>query len=520
MFRKSYKSHKGVLTPVTAVLVTSLLLAACGGNTQNNAATSSGSATADSSGSAAELKPYEVKLLWEGPAQKDISAIEAKINEYLQPKINATVKISTLDWGQYDEKMPLLIASREPMDIVFTAQWNGYANNVSKGAFLPLNDADAATGDLLEQYGKDISSSLDSAFLEGSSVGGQIYGIPTNKEMAAQGGVLYRSDIAEELGLTEQLNNVKTVADLEPILQTVKEQKGAGFTPLFMSKTTNFNTHYMAQLDFLGDDTIDGAVRKDGESTTVISRFEDPDYMAQIALTRKFFEEGLINKDAATTSVGDPLGTGNVFMTIASLKPGWDKEYAISVGMEGSIKQLELGPATVSTSETAGAMLAISSTSGDPARAMMLINLLHSDKYLINLINFGIEGEHYTKVSDNVIASGPKSADYNPGVAWELGNQFLNYTFESEDPQKWDQTKTFNESAHQSPALGFIFDVEPVKSQAAILINISKQYAAALETGAIDPAKAQEWYDKEKKNGLEDILAEKQKQLDEFLAGK
>lgn len=509
------KRSKRAWTPVTAVLMMSMLLAACGGNNGGNTA-------AESSGSSAasELKPYEVKLLWEGPAQKDVLAVEAKINEYLQPKINATVKISTLDWGQYDEKMPLLIASREPMDIVFTAQWNGYANNVSKGAFIPLNNPDGKYGDLIGQYGQEITSSLDPAFLEGSSVGGKIYGIPTNKEMAAQGGVLYRSDIAEELGLTEQLNNVKTVADLEPILKIVKEKKGAGFTPLFMSKTSNFNTHYMAQLDFLGDDTIDGAVRKDGEDTTVISRFEDPDYMAQIELTRKFFEAGLINKDAATTSVGDPLNSGNVFMTIASLKPGWAEEYATSVGLEGKVKQLELGPATVSTSETAGAMLAISSTSEDPARAMMVINLLHSDKYLINLINFGIEGEHYTKVSDNVIKSGPKSADYNPGVAWELGNQFLNYTFESENPDKWEQTKTFNASAHQSPALGFIFNVEPVKSQAAILINISKQYAAALETGSIDPVKAQEWYDKEKKNGLADILAEKQKQLDAFLADK
>lgn len=247
MVNMNKNRSKRAWTPVTAVLMMSMLLAACGGNNAGNSAAGSSGSSA-----ASELKPYEVKLLWEGPAQKDVLAIEAKINEYLQPKINATVKISTLDWGQYDEKMPLLIASREPMDIVFTAQWNGYANNVSKGAFIPLNNPDGTYGDLIGEYGQDITSSLDTAFLEGSSVGGKIYGIPTNKEMAAQGGVLYRSDIAEELGLTEQLNNAKTVADLEPILQTVKEKKGAGFTPLFMSKTSNFNTHYMAQLDFLG----------------------------------------------------------------------------------------------------------------------------------------------------------------------------------------------------------------------------------------------------------------------------
>lgn len=48
-------------------------------------------------------------------------------------------------------------------------------------------------------------------------------------------------------------------------------------------------------------------------------------------------------------------------------------------------------------------MLAISTTSEDPARAMMFINLLHTDPYLNNLLNYGIEGKHYLKVNENVI---------------------------------------------------------------------------------------------------------------------
>lgn len=549
MLSKS-KRFKSTTLLMAVVLMMSIVLAACGGNNGNNGSSSSPSgspsaspsATDSASPSASEtssespsaspsessgvdvskLKPYEIKVLWEGPAQKDFPAIEAAINEYLQPKINATVKLSTLDWGQYNDKMPLLIAGRSPMDVVFTAQWNGHANNVAKGGFLALNDPKGPAGNLLEQYGQDIIKTLDPAFLEGAKINGFNYGVPTNKELAAQGGVLYRTDIAEELGLTEQLKNVKTVADLEPILKTVKEKKGSAIIPLFLKDGETFNTHYMIQHDYLGDTTIDGLVRKDGEDSKVISRFEDPAYMDQLKLTRKFFEEGLINKDAATTTLGtqDAMKKGNVFMITSSMKPGKDAEFANAVALPGKIGQINLGPRTVSTGETAGSMLGISSTSKDPARAMMFINLLHSDKYLNNLINFGIENKHYVKVSDNVIKPGPNSADYNPGVAWELGNQFLNYTFETEAPDKWDQFKIFNEGAHKSPALGFTFDVEPVKSQAAILINVGKQYAAALETGSIDPGKAQEWYDKEKKNGLDKVLAEKQKQLDAFLASK
>jgi putative aldouronate transport system substrate-binding protein len=541
MSSKNTKFSKSTVLLAAIVLIFSIALSACGGGKKEEASASPSPASAESnapsssspdSGSgdagaaAANLPPYELKIVWEGPAQKDAPAVEAKINEYLKDKINATVKLSTLDWGQYDQKMPMMIASREPMDVVFTAQWNGHSSNVAKGGFLALNDPNLEAdgkkiGNLLEQYGQDILNTLDPAFLEGAKINGFNYGVPTNKELAAQGGVIYRVDIAQELGLTDQLNNVKSVADLEPILKTVKEKK-PNITPLFFKDGETFNSHYISQLDYLGNTDIDGVVRKDGEDTKVITRFEDQDYMDLLQISRKFFEEGLINRDAATTTVGpqDAMKKGDVFMIPSSLKPGKDAEMANAINMPGKLKQIELGPRTVSTGETAGAMLAISSTSKDPARAMMFINLLHSDKYLNNLINFGIEGEHYVKVSDNVIKAGPKAADYNPGVAWELGNQFLNYTFETEAPDKWEQFKKFNDGAHKSPALGFTFDVEPVKSQVTNLINVKKQYAAALETGSIDPAKAQEWWNKEKANGLDKVLEEKQKQLDAFLASK
>lgn len=544
MLKKSNLRGKNLALLLALVLTFSVVLAACGGKNNEGSGASSPSASASSkpsesasaspsetassspSASSGDIDPsklpeYKLKIVWEGPPQKDEEAVEAKINEYLKGKINATVDLAPIDWGQWDQKMNLMIASRQDMDVVFTAQWNGHANNVSKGAYLALNDPKGPQGNLLEQYGKDIIATLDKAFLEGAKINGFNYGIPTNKELASQAGVIYRKDIADELGITDQLDKVQTVADLEPILQIVKEKK-PNITPLFFAKGENFNAHYFAQHDFLGDAYLDGLLRKDLDDSKVISRFEDKGYMDQLQLTRKFFKEGLINKDAAVTQLGtqDAMKKGNVFMVTSQLKPGKDAEFGNATGLAGKLKQINIGPRTVSTGETAGAMLAVSSTSKDPARAMMFINLMHSDKYLNNLVNFGIEGVHYEKISENRIKPGPKAVDYNPGVAWELGNQFLNPTFETEAEDKWDQFKIFNEGAHPSPALGFTFNVEPVKSLAAVLVNIRSQYADAVESGSVDPSKADEWYAKEKANGLDKVLAEKQKQLDAFLASK
>ena len=70
-----------------------------------------------------------------------------------------------------------------------------------------------------------------------------------------------------------------------------------------------------------------------------------------------------------------------------------------------------------------------------------------------------------------------------------LGNQFLNYTWNTEDPKKWENFKEFNKGAMPSPALGFVFNSDNVKAEVGALANVIKQYAKALETGSVDSDK-------------------------------
>lgn len=50
-------------------------------------------------------------------------------------------------------------------------------------------------------------------------------------------------------------------------------------------------------------------------------------------------------------------------MIVASLKPGKDAETAIAANLPGKLKQINMTERTVSTGETAGSMLGISTTS-------------------------------------------------------------------------------------------------------------------------------------------------------------
>ncbi|MGO4543662.1 ABC transporter substrate-binding protein [Paenibacillus sp. 2TAB23] len=458
-------------------------------------------------------KSYTLKFVYTGAPQKDEEEVESAINDYLLTKINAKIDLMPIDWGPWNDKVNLMIASRETVDILFTAQWNKHAVNVSKGAFLELDE-------LLDQYGQGILQSLDPIFLAGAKINGKNYAVPTNKELAAQGGIVYRKDIADELGI--DMSQVKTIEDLDAVYQTILEKK-PGMTPIYMKQGETFNAHYIGNFDALGDTSIPGIILKDGESTQIKPTYEEERYVNTLRITRQFFQKGYINKDATTnqTMNNDALRSGDAFSITSALKPGKDEELAIQSGLAGKLAQLALNVKTIATSETAGSMLAISSTSQDPVRAMMFINMLHTDVYLNNLLNYGIEGKHYEKVNEQVIRPTLNTPGYNPGTNWMFGNQFLNYVWDSEKADKWDLFRDFNQNAKISPGLGFVFDGNGVRAEVAAVVNVDRQYQTALETGSVDVDQVlPEYIESLKAAGIEKIIAEKQKQFDQFLANK
>ncbi|MFC5531246.1 ABC transporter substrate-binding protein [Cohnella yongneupensis] len=504
-----------------------MVLAGCGNNgnngndkgaSQSPSASPSTTASASASPSAsqpAQLDEVELTMYFPGSPQKDEKAVEEAINAYLKDKINAKVDLNPIDWGGWDSKINLMISSSQPADLIFTAAWNGFTVNVGKGAFLDLTD-------LIDQYGKEMKAELNPAFLQGSKIDGRNYAVPTNKELAATRGLLLRKDIVEKYNM--DLSSIKTVADLEPLLKTVKENE-PGMTPFYVSSDSGLLTNL--NFDSLGDNSVPGVLHKIGTETTILNEPATPEFKEAAALSRKWYEAGFINKDAATTKVkpDELMKAGTVFSYTASLKPGAAEEVMRSVGVP--LVQVELTEPTITTGDTTGSMLAISRTSKNPERAMMLINLLHTDKTLNNLVNYGIEGTHYVKVdgSDNVIkypdGVEASTSTYNPGTNWMIGNQFLNYLFNTENPQKWEQFKVFNDSAKPSVALGFSFNSDSVKSEVAACVNVYKEYFGTLNAGIVDPDKyIPQFLDKLKASGVEKIIAEKQTQFDAWKASK
>ncbi|MGE5551741.1 MAG: ABC transporter substrate-binding protein [Bacteroidota bacterium] len=448
-----------------------------------------------------KLPPYEIVWYYLGPGvQRDNALIEAEVNKYLKDKINATVKLNCLDWGSYEQKMRAMIAAGEPFDICFTASWwNNYVQYSLNGAFLPLND-------LLTKYAPKTKKILGKDFLAASQINGKNYGIPCNKEKGRDVGFVYNKTLADKYHF--DMSKVKSYADIEPMLKTIKENEPAEIVPLEnYCPPTQFISWNVSNIEEVGTLLPDGKY---------YIQYATPEFKAAYALARKFYLAGYFKKDAATAKDKEvEVKQGKFFAYGMNLKPGYAAETNSNNKAYGfETAQVSCTKVYMTNTETMGSLQAISRTSKNPERAMMFLELVNSDRYLNNLINYGIEGKHYTKVSENVIRKIPESG-YNPAMNWMFGNQMLNYLRETESPTKWKDFEAYNKKAIPAPDLGFIFDPVNVKAEIAACDNVIKQYHPVLRCGAVDPEQIlPEFISKLKAAGAEKVVAEKQRQYD------
>lgn len=452
---------------------------------------------------------YEINWYMQGMPQDDVASVEAKVNEYLKDKINVTLKMHRLESSQYSKQLNTMIAAGEYFDIAFTASWClDYTSNARNGAWFALDDyADTYLPKTMEQLGDDI--------VDNARVDGKLYAIPAAKEMAEQRGWTYRKDIAEKYNI--DMDSIKTFEELIPVLKTVQANEpdmqypidwGSDRSPEALMK---YETIAGTAVVFYGNEKYDGKI---------INLVETEEYLEACKTAHKLYKEGLVKKDIMTaTDFEQRLKDGKTFCYVDFLKPGKAEETAANYDFE-----LAQAPVTDIWQENGagtGSMLAISRTSKNPVRVMRFIELLNTDKYLNNLINYGIEGKHYTKIDENIIEIADNTPYTLQGYQWMQGNVFLNYLTENEAPDKMEKLAEFNKNAKKPTDYGFKFDKTPVEMEIAAVSTVMSEYRKQVIMGSMDPEPIlKEYNEKLKSAGIDKIIEEAQKQYDEFLANK
>jgi putative aldouronate transport system substrate-binding protein len=519
-------SRKLAFVLLTALFVLSLL-AACSSNTSNQGNQSGNTNTSTNTSDQPEnnqteqqseessLDHYNLTMAIPmiGPIPPDMELVEAELNKLTEAKINTTVEILPIGVGTYTEQLNLKFSSGEKLDLAYMFP-QLYGSNVAQGKLLALDE-------LLPKYGQGIIEQVGEQYINVPSINGKLYAVLMGDSYVGHGTVYYmRKDIVDKYNI--DVSSIKSLEDVENVLKLVKENEPE-LIPLAVSAGMGPVTSY-ADYDSLENGF--GVLLHYDNNLQVVNLYETQEYADRLALAHKWFKAGYINKDAATTSVlpMDMMGSGRAFSYITSgaLNVIAEAETERMVGLD--VVGVELVPTHLTTQTIMTGFWTVAQQSENPERAVMFLNLLYTDEEIANLLVWGIEGKHYVKLSENQ-AGFPEGLDANTvgynmkNFGWLLGNLKIHYLAEDEPANKREILDELAANTNISPALGFVFNVEPVKNEHTALTNVTDQYRPILETGSVDPAeRLPEFIQKLEAAGIGKYIAEKQRQLDEWAA--
>lgn len=455
-----------------------------------------------------------VELIWYqiGDAQKDTSLVLEKVNEYTAEKIGVKIKINNVGWGDYNQKMQVVINTGDDWDLCFTSSWaNDYLQNVQKGAFLELDD-------LLQSKGSDLLNLIDERFWKAAKVNGKTYGVPNEKEIGSVPMWAFTKEYVDKYNIPYQ--DLHSLEDLEPWLQLIHE-KEPDVVPLYLIGDFSVPTYMDKIQDPVG-------IEYDDENLTVQNLFETEKMVSTLKTVRKYYEAGYINKDAATATNDKSVKR---FVTKGDGQPYAELIWGKELGYE--VVTSEIMETRVTNASARGSITAVNKNSKHAEKAVEFINLVNTDEYLRNLLNYGIEGVHYTKVPvpaeelkaaegkpytfDVKVKLDPvKSKDYSAPY-WVQGGLFNTYVMDNEPVDKWATFKEFNDSSVEAPSFGFDFNLEPVSTQVAGFLNVRDEFGKSLYTGSVDPeVYIPELIRKLEATGIQEVIDEMQKQIDEW----
>jgi putative aldouronate transport system substrate-binding protein len=453
------------------------------------------------------------------PSEEALTEVEEAINQITRDKIGAEVELVPIVIWDYSSQVSLALQGGEKLDVFQSL--GDFNTAVSTGMCVDITD-------MLDSLAPESKALIGDAWLAASSYEGRIYGIPTFKPIALTPMVIYRKDIADAIGL--DMSAVKDVKDVTEALRKVKAAY-PDMTPLAAVNTGNIGVGLtVPNVDYLTDSYFSPKGVLMNDELKVVDFYASEAFAEVCKLARTWYNESLVMKDAATTAsaAAELMSSGNYFCYIASYSyPEADTAASLEAVTGGyPIGAKIIGSAFLDTSSINALTWMVSSTSKVPEAALKFLNLTFTDKDVVNLIIYGLEGRDYVWNTDGTVrypdnqdsTTVPYTAQLSCGT---LGNFFIMHPMQGTNPASLDWELEQNKKAKTSVAMGFTFDSTPVKTEYTAVINVIEQFLPGLICGSADPVtEIPLFLERLNEAGLDRIISEKQVQLDAWLAVK
>ena len=466
-----------------------------------------------------EEEVVTVKWAIRHEAQDDDEMVFEAVNELLRERYCLELEPIIINWGEYNDRMKLMSTANEDYDLCFTANWsNNFYDNVSREAFMPLNDL--LQSDAAELLRNALPREVEE-YCAVATVNGDIYAVPNYQLIFQQTGAYILKDLADEFGLDTE--SVEDIRDLEPFMEWVRDNKEGIWPYCETSMFPSFEGRDYSYVD-LGvepgaDQFVSGrvSVRRDDDTYTAYSSLDDERGLQARRELNEYFKRGFIRSDVATVTDNSGDKAANRYaVTLGTAKPGGETEYTASYGAE--YIQIPFGQPTLAVNAGITTMTAVNVNSKNPEAAIKMLGVMWSDKEIFNMMLFGLEGEHYTKLSDNRIELIEGSGYNRSDLGWAIGNQFEAYVMPGQADDVWEVTAELNKIATPSPLAGFVNDESSIQTEMAQLNAVKDEYDKQyLYTEDFD-AWVEEYRAKLEAAGLEKVIEVTQQNIDAWRA--
>lgn len=458
---------------------------------------------------------------------EDVELVQDALNEAIASKIGAKVELNPLSFAEVTTKLPLILTTGDDADVISISQLAPYITSYQTGGLLALDD-------LLQKEAPELYKMYDETIWDSEKIKGNIYMVPCYYPGVSYPGMWTAKERTDKYGFDWE--NCSKWEDYEPYFDAILENE-EGVTPILSSD------EYWGRLWFpgyYGYESVGNVQSPKGQGLVCIDAvngktdvFAAPfgeEYEESIRLMRKWYEKGYVLKTPPTEEeMGNLRSTGKMAAFLHCMSSTWDTT---------AMGQAEWGGDTIlqcilqghpSIIGSTGSGNAVTKASQHPEEAIKFIQEMHTNEYVHNLLNWGIEDVHWKWVNEDkkvIDFADGKTIDtvgYYPNTTWQFGNRYLQYFRSEGDIATAEKTDEMLESnAVLSPIMGFIADTEPVKTEMANVANVAAEYGDPLEKGLVDPDDPERGLEmfrqKLKEAGIEKIVGEIQTQLDTWLA--
>lgn len=445
-----------------------------------------------------------------------------EVKRYVKEKLNVTLDLR-ID-SNYDTVMSTKIDALEDWDICLVGLGVDFQSYARRNAFADISEY----VDLLPQTtGQLIEGGLDSFTLDG-----KVYGVPVLKDMFDRNGWTINQTLLDDLDIAFP-ENYATNFDIVDFLYDVKEGRDELYpdevdNPIIQFAMYNYDQWFVSERLVGGwnapyvDVNISEEYGYEGISLndTAFCPIYTPEFRKLMKLVREMVEDGIAAFDAPNF---DP----DKYLLNNGLLLGSCGSGLLGVAEDSNPNyKSAFYPSSISFAADYQFGFAINRNCKNVERAVEVLELLQNDTYLATTMHFGKEGSGWTDTNnDNVIELTEKNSDptnrwWYEWYGWTLGGVTAMKAIPGSMTDYMEQMKELNKTSEAKPNRGFKFDNSNVVTEIGAVANVFAEYYTTLCTGQnanVDQL-VDEFIQALKDNGMDTIIEEAQRQLDEFRA--